>query len=228
MGVGKSPALLQAVSDLLLFGETDRVLILAPKRVAQSTWPGEIQKFKSSFGHMSLAVAIGDANTRHAAIRSGAQITTCNFENLVWLVENYGESGRSPMIIVDEATRISGLRVSIQTSKLGRSSSPAKGVPCQGARSRGLEPHVTFCVSVRDTGPERIGATVGPIFFPSIRVCASALASQASANGGFGRYQVPTRTAAGLSRCPTPTSKSARSRTSPLPSRPRTTLICHP
>ena len=134
LGVGKSPALLQAVSDLLLFGETERVLILAPKRVAQSTWPGEIQKFKSSFGHMSLAVAIGDANTRHAAIRSGAQITTCNFENLVWLVENYGESWPFTMIIVDEATRISGLRVSIQTSKLGKKFLTGQG----GSRAKAL------------------------------------------------------------------------------------------
>lgn len=117
MGSGKSAATLSALATLFLFGEIKRVLIIGPKRVARDTWPEAIANFSDSFGWMTIAVAIGDEKKRHAAIRSGAMITTINFDNIAWLVSNYGENWPFDMVVVDESTKLRGLRVSIQTHK---------------------------------------------------------------------------------------------------------------
>lgn len=117
MGSGKSAATLEALATLLLFGQARRILVIGPKRVARDTWPNAIAQFAKSFGWLTVAVAIGDAEKRRAAIASGAQITTINFENLDWLVENFGEDWPFDMVVVDESTKLRGLRVSIQTHK---------------------------------------------------------------------------------------------------------------
>ena len=134
MGGGKSSATLNAIATLLLFGEVQRVLIIAPKRVAMTTWPGEIQQFRESFGHMSISVAVGDAAKRHAAVRSGSDICTINFENIPWLVENYGTEWPFDMIVCDESTRLAGLRVSLQRSKTGKTFLKGQG----GSRTKAL------------------------------------------------------------------------------------------
>lgn len=134
MGTGKGPATLEAIATLFLFGEINRVLVVAPKRVALNTWPGEIAKFCSSFGHMTCAAAIGNAERRHAAIKSGADITTINYENLTWLVDNYGAAWPFDMIVCDESSRLSGLRVSLQTSKTGKKFLTGQG----GSRAKSL------------------------------------------------------------------------------------------
>lgn len=134
MGVGKTPATLQAVSDLLLFGEVNRVLVIAPKRVAQHTWPGEIANFRTSFGHLRIAAAIGSDKERRAAIASGAEIVTINYENLAWLIEHYGATWPFDMVVADEVSRLKGLRVSLQTSKSGKKFLTGQG----GSRAKAL------------------------------------------------------------------------------------------
>lgn len=117
MGSGKSAATLEALATLLLFGQARRILVIGPKRVARDTWPNAIAQFAKSFGWLTVAVAIGDDKKRRAAITSGAQITTINFDNLEWLVDNYGENWPFDMVVVDESTKLRGLRVSIQAHK---------------------------------------------------------------------------------------------------------------
>lgn len=134
MGVGKSPATLQAISDLLLFGEVQRVLIIAPKRVAQSTWPGEIARFNKSFGHLTMAVAVGPEPMRRAAIEGTARIVTINYDQLSWLVTNYGETWPFDMVVCDESTRLKSLRVSLQTSRTGKKFLTGQG----GSRAKAL------------------------------------------------------------------------------------------
>lgn len=119
MGTGKTLATLAAIESLLLFGEVTRVLVVAPKRVAQSTWPGEIAQF-SNFRHLSVAVAVGNDAVRRAAVESGAQIVCVNYEVLEWLVDTYGPTWPFDMIVLDESTRVRSLRVSLQRSKLGK------------------------------------------------------------------------------------------------------------
>ena len=116
MGVGKSPATLEAICQLVLMGEVQRVLVVAPKRVAQSTWPGEIRNF-STFGHLSVAVAVGSEAERRAAVESNAQVVTINYDVLEWLIEHYGETWPFDMIVLDEATRVRSLRVALLRGK---------------------------------------------------------------------------------------------------------------
>lgn len=134
MGVGKTPATLQAISALLLFGEVQRVLVIAPKRVAQHTWPGEIANFPETFGHLRLNVAIGTDKQRRAAIDTPSDIVTINYENVAWLVENYGEHWPFDMVVPDESSRLKGLRVSLQRSKTGKQFLTGQG----GSRAKAL------------------------------------------------------------------------------------------
>lgn len=117
MGSGKTAATLEALSILFLFGEVKRVLIIGPKRVARDTWPEAIANFTPSFGWMTMAVAIGDEKKRRAAIQSNSMLVTINFDNVDWLVSNYGADWPFDMVVVDESTKLRGLRVSIQTHK---------------------------------------------------------------------------------------------------------------
>lgn len=134
MGVGKSPATLEAISTLLLLGEVQRVLIVAPKRVAVSTWPGEIAHFRESFGHLTIAVAVGKEDVRRAAIESNARVVTINYDNMVWLIENYGAVWPFDMVVCDEASRNKGARCSIQVSKKGKQFLTGQG----GKRAKAL------------------------------------------------------------------------------------------
>lgn len=120
MGMGKSSSSIYAYDALRMYGEAQRALVLAPKRVARGTWPNEIQKWHESFGHLKIAAAIGTQEQRIAALKSGADITTINYDNLEWLVEIVGEHWPWDMVIADESTRLKGLRISLQQSKAGK------------------------------------------------------------------------------------------------------------
>lgn len=119
MGVGKTPATLAAIDSILMLTDIERVLVVAPKRVAQSTWPGEVLRF-TTFSHLSVAVAVGDEKTRSAAVESDAQIVCINYDVLEWLVEKYGANWPFGMIVLDESTRVRSLRVSLQKTKAGK------------------------------------------------------------------------------------------------------------
>jgi len=166
MGVGKTPATLEAISTLLLLGEVQRVLIVAPKRVAVSTWPGEIAHFCGSFGHLTMAVAVGSDKERRAAIESSARIVTINFDNLTWLVENYGATWPFDMVVADEASRLKGLRVSIQTSKTGKRFLTGQGASRAKALARVAFTRITRFVSLTGTpAPNGLQDLWGICFF---------------------------------------------------------------
>ena len=116
-GMGKTGSTIELFSQLKLFGEVERLLILAPKRVAEFTWPAEIEKWRESFGHLSIAVAVGTPAQRLAAVQANADITCTNYENVEWLIEQCGENWPFDMVVADEVSRLRGLRVSIQRRK---------------------------------------------------------------------------------------------------------------
>ena len=151
MGVGKSPATLEAISTLLLLGEVQRVLIVAPKRVTVSTWPREIATFRESFGHLTMAVAVGTDKERRAAIESDAVVVTINYDNMVWLVENYGETWNFDMVVCDEATRNKSARFSFQTSKAGKKFLTGQGGKRAKALARVAFTRVTRFVNLTGT-----------------------------------------------------------------------------
>jgi len=102
MGLGKTIITLKAIFDLMYDRfEVSRVLVIAPLRVAKNTWPDEIKKW-DGMELMSYAVAIGTPAQRKAALKSGADITIINRENVSWLVEKSGVPFDFDMVVIDE------------------------------------------------------------------------------------------------------------------------------
>lgn len=109
MGTGKTVSTLTAL-DILQLTEPGPALIVAPKRVAQSTWPDEIAKW-AHLKTMTVSPILGDANQRKAALRKRADIYTINYENIPWLVEYFGKRWPFSTIVSDESTRLKGFRL---------------------------------------------------------------------------------------------------------------------
>lgn len=107
MGLGKTGAVLKAVSDLIATGEAKHVLIIAPLRVSENTWPEEIAKWSFS-RHLKYRIVTGTEAERKAALRFGpCKVTIVNRENLGWLLKYIGLR-RWPFdtIIYDEVSRL--------------------------------------------------------------------------------------------------------------------------
>ena len=80
---------LTALWDLLLDSfDACRVLVVAPKRVAEDTWPREIQKWEHLHG-LTFSLVLGSEKERRAALSKQAMIYIINRENVSWLVENH-------------------------------------------------------------------------------------------------------------------------------------------
>lgn len=106
MGLGKTAATLKAIRDMIDSGEITQVLIVAPLRVAEETWPAEIAKWDFARS-LTYRVVTGDEDQRRAALTHEAQITIINRENLVWLQKTIGVRGwKFDMLVYDEASRL--------------------------------------------------------------------------------------------------------------------------
>lgn len=109
MGCGKTVSTLTALDPMLFMG-MGPALIVAPLRVAQSTWPDEVAKWKH-LAHLKVSVVCGGVNTRRRALEEPADIYCTNFEQLPWLVEHFGKEWPFKIVVVDEATRLKGFRL---------------------------------------------------------------------------------------------------------------------
>ncbi len=111
MGSGKTVSTLTALDILLnLLGEAGPVLVLAPLRVARSTWPDEQRKW-AHLRHLTVVCAAGDAAERKAALARSAQVTTINYDNLPRLVEYLGKAWPFRTVVADESTRLKSFRL---------------------------------------------------------------------------------------------------------------------
>ena len=100
MGLGKTVITLTALWLLLFdYFEVRRVLVIAPKRVAETTWPAEIKKWEHLYG-MTFAVAMGTAVQRKEALLSGADVTIIGRDNVSWMIKNVFFD--FDMVIIDE------------------------------------------------------------------------------------------------------------------------------
>lgn len=107
MGSGKTGATLTAIRDLLDMFAIRHVLVIAPKFVAQRTWPDEIETWQHT-RCMSYSVAVHENPKKRAeAIEARAEITTINFESLQWLAKHLGtiKNWYWDCVIVDESSR---------------------------------------------------------------------------------------------------------------------------
>lgn len=102
MGLGKSVITLTAIEHLMHDSfEVRKVLVIAPLRVATSTWPDEIRKW-DHLSSLTFSVAVGTRDERIAALKRNAEITIINRENVQWLVEESGVSFDYDMVVIDE------------------------------------------------------------------------------------------------------------------------------
>jgi len=110
MGSGKSSATLTALEDLTLIEDVYPALIIAPLRVAQSTWPDETRKW-DSLRHLRVSPIVGTVAERRQAIFKAADIFTINYENLPWLHEFIGDRWFWRTVVADESTKLKGFRL---------------------------------------------------------------------------------------------------------------------
>ena len=111
MGTGKTVSTLTALSYLLDFEDAGPALVIAPLRVAMSTWPDETRSFKH-LTHIKLVCLSGlkDKKARESALETPADVYVCNFEQIEWLVEKFGRGWPFKTVVVDESTRLKGFR----------------------------------------------------------------------------------------------------------------------
>ena len=102
MGLGKSVITLTAIYELMLNRfEVEKVLVIAPLRVARDTWPAEIEKWEHLAG-LTYSVAIGTEAERLAALRRPAHLYLINRENVDWLITKSGIPFDFDMVVIDE------------------------------------------------------------------------------------------------------------------------------
>ena len=116
MGLGKTVSTMNALDDLQLL-DGRPVLVVAPLRVAATTWPDEARKW-AHLQHLHVLPIIGSERARLAALRQDANIYTTNFEQLPWLVQQY-EKRPWPFrtVVVDESTKLKGFRLKQGTQR---------------------------------------------------------------------------------------------------------------
>lgn len=103
MGMGKTIAALTAIQDLVLSFDVNRILIVAPLRVALNTWSDEIEAWDHISG-VSYKVLAGLAPLARAKAAKGKEdIHIINRENLVWLVTTHGDNWPYDMVVLDES-----------------------------------------------------------------------------------------------------------------------------
>lgn len=89
MGLGKSIITLTAVNSLMYdYFSVRRVLIIAPKKVAESTWTAEAQKWDHT-RHLTFSKVLGSEKERIKALQQPADIYLINRENIKWLIDDY-------------------------------------------------------------------------------------------------------------------------------------------
>lgn len=102
MGLGKTIITLTAITELKFnYFEVNKVLIIAPKKVAESTWGNEIDKWRH-LKDLKISKVLGSLTKRIKALNTRADIFIINRENVSWLVDYYRQDWPFDMVVVDE------------------------------------------------------------------------------------------------------------------------------
>lgn len=104
MGMGKTVSTLTAIDELMYDRFTvQKVLVIAPLRVALSTWRDECELWEHT-RHLRISIAVGDLRTREAALAEDADIYVVNRDVVKWLVGYYRAKWPFDMVVVDESS----------------------------------------------------------------------------------------------------------------------------
>lgn len=102
MGLGKTVVTLTTINRLIYEDfAADRALVIAPKRVAESTWTDEAAKWEH-LENLRVVRVLGTQKQRIAALETPADVYVINRENVEWLAEYLGAKWNFDIVVIDE------------------------------------------------------------------------------------------------------------------------------
>lgn len=102
MGLGKTVITLTAVNELKYNRFlVNKVLVIAPKKVAEATWSKEAEKW-DHLRLLRIIPVLGSKQKRIRALNTPADIYVINRENVQWIVEYYRNAWPFDMVVIDE------------------------------------------------------------------------------------------------------------------------------
>lgn len=102
MGMGKTVCTLTALERLLYERFTaHKVLIVAPKRVAETTWTTEAAKWEH-LGHLRISRVLGTARARADALAADADIYIASRDCVPWLCAYLADTWDFDTVVLDE------------------------------------------------------------------------------------------------------------------------------
>lgn len=104
MGLGKTVITLTAINDLKYNRFTvSRVLVIAPKKVAETTWVNEVKKW-DHLSMLRVVPVLGNRAKRIKALNTPGDIWVINRDNVQWIVDYYRNAWPFDMVVVDESS----------------------------------------------------------------------------------------------------------------------------
>ena len=104
MGLGKTVTTLTAVKELKYNRfQVCKVLVIAPKKVAEGTWTKEAAKWDHT-KMLRVSPVLGSQAKRIRALNTPADLYVINRENVCWLVDYYRNAWPFDMVVIDESS----------------------------------------------------------------------------------------------------------------------------
>ena len=104
MGLGKTVTTLTAIKELKYYRfQVYKVLVIAPKKVAEATWSKEAAKW-DHLQCLRVSTVLGSRTRRERALACPADVYVINRENVEWLVDYYRNAWPFDMVVVDESS----------------------------------------------------------------------------------------------------------------------------
>lgn len=101
MGLGKTMVSLTTASDFYDDFLIDKILVIAPLRVANTVWKQEAAIWEH-LTHLDIGICTGSIDNRNKVIKNNHVITVINRENVSWLCDNH--KWQWDMVIIDESS----------------------------------------------------------------------------------------------------------------------------
>lgn len=134
MGLGKTVSTLTAIQQLIDDCEVSRTLVVAPKKVAETTWSTEAEKWEH-LHDLKVVKVLGTEKQRCLALSQKADVYVTGRDNFVWLVGKYGGQLPFDVLVIDELTsfksakseRFKAMRIAVPSVKrvIGLTGTPA-------------------------------------------------------------------------------------------------------
>lgn len=113
MGFGKSCCVLTALRDMLDEGTIRAAIIIAPVRVALTTWPNEIATWEH-IKDTDVVVLAGTPQKRLQLLKEQHEVYVCSIDLLVWLIDALrkfkADDPRWDFLCIDELSRFKSPR----------------------------------------------------------------------------------------------------------------------